>query len=175
MLISQNIVVEVHHLNESAESFIRGHREGLLSALSAGFFFILVGAIFVITPELFDNFQDFFRNFDILRVPNTDIHLPAPENPGIHSGVYSTAIQFSFIWGLFQIVILALRFIARSPLSKKAETVSNLFFWLGASYLISTFLNETTTVETWFVFWTAVIMLIGVSLIIRAIILATRM
>ncbi len=88
--------------------------------------------------------------------------------------LYSAVTQFSLIWGLFQIVILALRIVVDSPFSKKAETASNLVFWLGASYLISTLLNETTTVETWFVFWAEVIMLIGVSLIVRAIILAVR-
>jgi membrane protein YdbS with pleckstrin-like domain len=65
-----------------------------------------------------------------------------------------------------------LRFVVDSPFSKKAETVSNLVFWLGASYLISTFLIETTT---WFVFWAAIIMLSGVSLIVRAVVLEVRM
>jgi len=83
--------------------------------------------------------------------------------------------KFSFAMGLFQIVILLLRFIVRSQVGKKAETVSNLVFWLGASYLIRTLLIETTrfTATTgWFVFWAGIIMLIGASLIVRAIILA---
>lgn len=49
-----------------------------------------------------------------------------------------------------------------------------MVFWLGASYLVGTLLNETTMMEDWFVFWAAIIMLIGVSLIVRAIILAAR-
>jgi len=88
--------------------------------------------------------------------------------------LYSAVTHFSLIWGLFQIASLALRFVVGSPFSKKAETASNLVFWLGASYLISTLLNEMTTRTTWFVFWAEIIMLIGVSLIIRAIILAVR-
>ena len=175
MLTSQNTVVEVNKLNENSKGFSRRYKEGLFSAISAGFFFILIGAIFVTTPNLFDKIIDLFRDFDIVRVPNMEILLPAPASPGTHSLVYSAVTEFSFVWGLFQIVILALRFIAHSPLSKKAETVSGLVFWLGASFLISTFLNETTTVITWFVFWAAIMMLIGLSLIIRAIILAVRM
>lgn len=175
MLIPQNTAVEVNKLNESSKGFSRRYREVLFNAISAGVFFILVGAIFITTPNLFDKIIDFFRDFDIVRVPNMEILLLAPASPGTHLVVYSAATQFSFVWGLFQIVILALRFVARSPLSKKTETMSDLVFWLGASFLIRTFLNETTTATTWFVFWAGVIMLIGVSLIIRAIILAVRM
>lgn len=163
-------MVEVKELSESLR-----YREGVFSAISAGFFFILVGAIFVTTPNLFSKILDFFGELDIVRVPHTKIFLPAPEFPRAHSVVYSAVTQFSFVWGLFQIVILALRFFAGSPLSKKAETVSNLVFWLGASFLAYTFLNETTTATTWFAFWAGVIMLIGLSLIIRAVILAVRM
>jgi hypothetical protein len=164
-------------LNEGPEVLKPRHRESLLSAISAGFFFILVGAIFLITPNLFNNIITFFSNFGTVRVPNTQIYLPAPKypptSPSANSAVYSAVGQFSLIWGLFQIVILVLRFFARSPLNKKAETVSNFVFWLGASFLISTFLNEKTTTTTWFAFWTTIIMLIGASLIVRAVILAT--
>jgi hypothetical protein len=176
MFISQNTLVVVNELNESLKGFPRKYREGLFSAISAGFFFILVGAIFVTTPNFFDKILAFFNDFKIVSVPNTgNLVLPAPGSPSTHSVLYSAVTQFSLILGLFQIFILALRFVADSPFSKKAETASNLVFWLGASYLISTLLNETTTMTTWFVFWAEVIMLIGVSLIIRAIILAVRM
>lgn len=169
-------MVEVDELNESPKVFRPRYSEGVFSAVSAGFFFILVGAIFVITPNLFDKIEAFFRNFDVVSVPHTEnIFIPAPLFPDAHSVVYSAATQLSLIWGIFQISILAFRLVARSSLNKKAETISNMVFWLGTSYLISTFLNETTTMEMWFVFWTVIIMLIGVSLVIRAIILAARM
>jgi len=157
-------------LNESSKFSSSKYREGLFSAISAGFFFILVGTIFVTAPNLFDNIIAFFRGFDIVSVPHTgNLLLPAPVSPSAHSDVYSAVTKFSLIWGLYQIAILALRFIVHSPLSKKTETVSNLVFWLGASYLINTFLIETAT---WFVFWATIIMLVGFSLIGRAVILA---
>jgi hypothetical protein len=159
-------------LSESFKFSSFKFRESIFSAISAGFFFILVGAIFVTAPNLFDNFIAFFGDFEIVSVPNTEnLLLPAPVSPSTHSDVYSAVTKFSLIWGLYQIVILALRFIAYSPLSKKAETTSNIIFWLGASYLINTLLIETTT---WFVFWTTIIMLAGVSMIGRAVILAAR-
>jgi len=167
-------------LSESFERSSSRYQEGLISAISAGFFFVLVGAIFITTPNLFGKILDFFQDdWGLVRVPNLgSVFLPAPAHPLTHRVVYRAVEQFSLIWGLFQIVILALRFFARSPWGKRAETVSNIVFWLGASFLIRTFLIETirlpllSEVARWFVFWSGIIMLIGVSLIIRAIILA---
>ena len=165
MPISQNAMVEVDKLNQSPR-----YRESLFSAISVGFLFVLVGAIFVTTPNLFNEILDFFRDFDLVRVPyQPGWLLPAPAFPGRHPVVYSAAEQFSYALGLFQIAVLALRFVARSKWGKKAETVSNLVFWLGTGFLTRILLIETTK---WFVFWSGIIMLIGVSLVIRAIILA---
>ena len=158
-------IFEVGKLNQSPR-----YREGLFTAISVGFFFVLVGAIFATTPNLIDKISAFFRDFDLVRVPNQPGWLlPAPAFPGRHSTVYSTLEKFSFALGLFQIVVLALRIGVRSPWGKKAETVSNLVFWLGTGFLIRMLLVESTR---WFVFWAGIIMLIGVSLVIRAIILA---
>ena len=151
------------------------YREGLFSAVSAGFFFLLIGAIFVITPDLFQKTLDFFRNFDIVRVPNTEISLVAPTFPRTHQAVYKAVEQFSYAFGVFQLAILAIRFVAGSPWGKKAETASNFVFWIGSGYLIRTLLIETTrwsAMTAWFVFWSGIIMLLGLSLIVRAIILA---
>lgn len=167
-------------LSEGYEGFARRHREGLYGAISAGFFLLLIGVIFVITPNLSDRIIDFFNDLATVPVPRTGISLIAPAHIGSHSVLYMAAEQFCFALGLFQIVILALRFIARSPLRKKAETISNLIFWLGAGFLIrmsinemSGVFNETILRRTWFAFWAEVIMLVGFSLIIRAIVLAT--
>jgi hypothetical protein len=167
-------------LNESFEGFSRRHRDGLFSAISAGFFFILVGAIFLTTPNLYNQIINFFNDFGLVRVPNLgNVFLPAPLHPFslTNRAVYSAVEQFSYVWGLFQLVILALRFLFRSTLKKDAETVSNIVSWVGTGFLIRTFLIETirlsfiTGMTRWFVFWAAIIMLLGVSLIIRAIIL----
>ena len=165
-------------MNQSSERFSLRHREGLISAISAGVFLLLVGAIFLTTPNLFNEIIDFFSDFELVRVPNLgNLWLPAPAHPRAYSVVYLAVEQFSYTWGLFQLVILALRFLVRSPLNKDAETVSNIVFWAGTGFLTRTFLIETvrlpllTEMTRWFVFWSGIIMLIGVSLIIRAIIL----
>jgi hypothetical protein len=152
----------------------RRSRDGFISAISAGFFFVLVGILFIVTPDLFDSIVRFFQNFDIVQVPHftAGFVLPAPKNPWMHVTVYSAAAQFSLAWGLFLIGLLAVRIFANSPLRKKAENVSDIVYWLVASYLISIFLNDATTTVLWFAFWAAIIMLAGTTLIIRAAILA---
>jgi hypothetical protein len=147
-------------------------REGVLSAIGVGFFFVLAGTIFIMTPHLYDSFVTFLRSFDIVQVPNTQLSFFAPASPDVHTTVYAAVLQFSIVWSLFQIAFLMLRLVAHSPLAKKAETLSNVIFWIGASYLIYSMLNETTTIAIWFAFWSEILMLLGLSLVIRAMVLA---
>jgi hypothetical protein len=159
----------VYYLNESKKSApIFG--ESIITAISVGFFFLLVGIIFVITPNLLDKILDFFTGFELVDIKNSNWALPAPANPSSHLLVYEAAAQFSFALGAFQIVILALRFFVTSSWGKRSETVGNLVFWLGAGFLIQTFLLETPSY--WFIFCSTIIMLLGVSLIARAIVMA---
>ena len=150
----------------------RSHREGLFSAVSAGLFFVLVGMLFVTTPALFEKIVTFFDNLQIVSVPHTSIQMPAPTTPRLHAEVYSAVWQFSLIWALLQIGILVLRFLVGSQLEKKAETLSNVIFWLGSVFLIGRYLDYAATTATWFIFWTTILMLLGVSLVARATFLA---
>jgi len=150
------------------------HGESIVSAIGAGFFFILIGAIFVMTPNIFDRVVDFFKNFDVIKIPNTEVYLPAPKNPSMHLTVYNAIGTFCLVWGIFQIVLLALRFVFSSPYAKKAETVSSAVFWLGAYYLVINFLNNAPMLTEWFAFWSMILTWLGFSLIIRAIVLAAR-
>ncbi len=156
----------------------RGYGEGLFSAVSAGVFFVLVGAIFVYTfavldVNLFSEIVAFAQGFGLVSVPNTPIvRFPAPRFPSAHLPIYVAAGQFSLFWGIYQVAILAVRFVARSPVTRKAETASNVIYWFGASYLLSLFLTETVTRSAWFEFWAAILILVGVSMVVRAIILA---
>jgi hypothetical protein len=61
-----------------------------------------------------------------------------------------------------------------SPIRRTAETVGNLVFWLGTSYLVTTYLNESATINQWFVFWAGIIVFVGLSLIARGFVLLTR-
>lgn len=161
-------------MGKSGDNSPQRYGEGIFTAISVGFFLILIGAIFFTTPNFLGKVLAFFRNFDIVRVPHTEMFLPAPASTGAHSSVYSAVMRFCFAWGIFQIFVLAIRFVARSPLSKKAETVSGIVFWTGTGFLIRILLGEPMATVTWFVFWSGVLMLIGTSLVVRAIIFAIR-
>jgi len=156
------------------------YRESLIGAVSAGFFLVVVGALFILTPGLFGRTIDFFESFEFAPIPRTAISWFAPANPLSSSNriVYTAVEQFCYAFGVFHVVILALRFAARSATSKKADTVGNLIFWIGAGYLVRRLLLEPTiwtTLTTWYIFWAALIALCGVTLIVRAIILAATM
>lgn len=153
------------------------YREGLLGAVSVGFFFLLVGGIFAATPNLYEATRTFFNDFQTVSVPHmTNVTLPAPKFSGIYLTEYTTVFtavwEFCLIWGVFQISILALRFVVRSSTRKEAQAAGNVAFWLGASYLVTVLLNEQATTNKWFEFWALIIVLLGISLIVRSIVRA---
>ena len=161
-------MTEVNYLSKSKET-PRQHQEGLFTAISIGFFLLLAGTLFVINPNLFGNTIDFFKDFKLVDVPHTNIIFPAPESPQLHLTVYQAARQFSIALGVFQVVILALRFIIPSSWGKRSEAVGSLVYWVGTSFLIQYFLVESMQ---WFVFWSTIIILAGVSIIARAVVMA---
>lgn len=164
-------------MNKDSREYVHGHYEGLLSAVSAGFFLILVGTLFITTPSLLDKVVTFLSHFHVVQVGSTNMYVPAPEHLGDHLNVYLAAREFSLVWGVFLIAMLGARFLLGSSLRRKAQNVGDIVFWLGATYLIQIFLVAPTqtfsiNVTQWFEFWAAVIMVIGISLIARAIFLA---
>ena len=150
--------------------------ETIIGVISAGTVLILIGAVYVsaLPTSLWEKTLDFFGSFTGVQVPGTTITLPAPTQLGTHTVVYNAAFQFCIGIAILQIIVLALRLLWRSPLDKTSETVGNLVFWFGACYLVPTFLNSNTTPTTWFAYWAAIIILIGVSLIARAIVYLTK-
>jgi hypothetical protein len=152
----------------------RGRGDGLLSAFVVGAVFIALAIIFVGTPNILNDIGKFFGDFTVKQVPSTTIFLPAPAHPADHAELYGALVQFSLGLGILQILILALRLVLGSPIRRTAETVGNLVFWFGAVYLISAFLNSATTLELWFMFWAALLVILGVSLIARGLVLFAK-
>ncbi|WXG44671.1 MAG: hypothetical protein WED04_11670 [Promethearchaeati archaeon SRVP18_Atabeyarchaeia-1] len=146
--------------------------EWIFAVVGLFFFFTLASTIFSTLPTLSSDLQTFFLNFTLAIVPNTDMKLPAPSNPGLYTNIYAAGGLFCLGWGFFAILMLVVRVIARSPPWKTAEEFSSMVWWFGAWYLVGVLLTATATLTTWFLFWAAIVMLLGGSLIIRAIILA---
>ena len=157
-------MVEVNCLNNTNTP--RKPQEGLFTAVSIGFCLLLAGAIFVITPNLFGEILDFLGDFSVVDIPNTEIIFLGPEYPRMHLTVYEAAWQFSIASALFYVVMLVLRFVFPSSRGKRTETVGNIVYWAGASYLTQLLLIESTQ---WFPFWAAIIIVAGISFIVRAV------
>ena len=172
----QQISERGRRMNEKPSVLTRSHKaqEGLLSAIAVGFVFILIGIIYITTSGLWDSVVAFFGNLETTVVPGTDIYLPIPINPSTHTVLYGALFHLCLGLGVLQIIILALRFALGSSISNTAETVGNLLFWFGAAYLVNTYLNQTTNVNTWFIFWTWMLIISGLSLIARALVLLAR-
>jgi hypothetical protein len=163
-------VIEERELTEntSRSTYRHGYGEGIIGAISVGAFFVLLGLVFLINNGLWGAITSFFNDFTNLPVSGTSVFLPAPADPAAHALVYLAAAQLALGLGILQILILGLRFIFHSHARRWAQTIGSLVFWFGTSYLISIFLNDTTTVHLWFTFWAALLILGGVSLLIRA-------
>jgi hypothetical protein len=142
--------------------------EGLITALAVGGFFIILGLTFALTPGVSQQTNAFFSDLttQTYHLGSTTVNLPAPAHPAEHLGFYTTVMNFLLGVGILQIIILALRLMVHSRVRRIAETVGNLIFWLGAAVMANVLLLAGT-LTGWWQFWSALIVLIGVSLIAR--------
>ncbi|UCE95202.1 MAG: hypothetical protein JSV51_05555 [Candidatus Bathyarchaeota archaeon] len=136
--------------------------ENWFGLLSFGFFIMVFALFFIIVPNYGQEVVDFFGDFELQETAPL-IFLPAPQQH--HPVVYETIAKFCLIFGLFQIVIVVLRFALKSSLSRIAETISNIFLWLGAAYMFNLLFLE---VVEWFPFIGGIIAVAGFSLIARS-------
>lgn len=151
-------------------------REGLFTAIFVGAIFILIALVYFINlpTNLWQNIVDFFMSLTLVQVPGTPLYLPAPQNPGAYIGLYNAAFEFALGIGFLEVMILLLRVNFRSQVSRKAETIENIVFWLGSSYLVTTYLVKMTIPGEWFVFWAGIILIFGLALLARGFVLVAN-
>ena len=151
-------------------------KESLLTAIYIGSIFIVLAVIYIVhlPSSLWDRIVEFFMSLTLSPVPTTGIVLPAPSVPSAHGELYLAGFQFAIAIGVIEIVVLILRILLNSPVSRKAETIENIVFWLGSSYLIITYLANMTIAAEWFVFWAGIVLIFGLALLSRAFILLAK-
>jgi len=153
-------------------------KESLLTAIWIGAIFITLAAVYAVhlPSSLWDRLVNFFMSLTLVNVPSVGVPLPAPSNPSDFGNIelYNAGFQFAIAIGAIEIVILVIRILLHSPVSRKAETIENIVFWLGASFLISTYLLNITITAEWFVFWAGIILIFGFALVSRAIVLLVK-
>lgn len=170
----QNSIVECGEKSLIAQSPAEKKKERALSAVFIGSIFILIAIVYIInlSQNLWGSTVNFFSTFVLAQVPGVNgLTLPAPINPAIYTNLYIVAFQFAIGVGILEIIVLLLRVRFRSPVNRKAETIGNLVFWLGTSYLILSYLVNLTIQSEWFVFWTGIVLIAGLSFVARAFVL----
>ncbi len=160
----------------TGHGFTEKGKENLLTAVYVGSLFIILAVVYIshLPSSLWNQVIDFFTSLTLAPVPGTGIALPAPVNPAAHTELYMAGFQFAIAVGALEVAILLLRVFWHSPVSRKAETIENLVFWLLASYLTVTYLVNMTIAAEWFVFWAGVILIFGLALVARAFILLAK-
>jgi hypothetical protein len=138
-------------------------KRDILGLASFGFFLLLIGVIWTVTPDFHQKIIDFFNDFKHTEEIFPNVSLPVPTGP--HPEVYTALAQFCFAFGLFQIVILVLRFFFREPVDRIAGTFSGIVFWLGVGF-VSNQLADGTIEWLGFLGW--LIVFIGLSLVVRS-------
>ncbi len=151
-------------------------KENLFSAIYIGGLLISAAVIYSshLPSSLWNKLVDFFLSLTLAPVPNTGISLPAPIDPAVHTELYTAGFQIAIAIGIIEIIILFLRVFLHSPVSRVAETIENIVFWLGASYLANTYLINMTISSEWFVFWAGVILIFGIALLARGFVLLSK-
>jgi len=131
---------------------------------------MLIGLLFVINTNLVDKIGSFFNDIKVVDVPHfPSVMLPQPADVGAHLTVYRAVEQFSLVWAVFLTTMLVIRFATESTTRKKAENVGDIVFWFGVAYMVQTWLIDKAK---WFEFWAWILMLLGISIVARAIVLA---
>ena len=151
-------------------------KESLFTAVFIGGVFIIIALVYYInlSANLWEGLINFFSTLTLAQVPATGISLPAPANPANFMNLYTAAFEFSLAIGILEIVLLMLRVVLHSPLSRVAETIENIVFSLGTSYLIITYLVNVTLTSEWFVFWAGIILIFGFALLSRGFVLLAK-
>ena len=137
-----------------------------LGLLSFGFFILLLGTIWIITPNLSKEVETFFTP-ENWRLRNVTENITFPEPERSYPIIYTAAMQFCFTFGAFQIAIFTLRFILHEPLGRIGETLSGMVFLFGAGFFLSMLANETVS---WFGFLAGLIVSVGLSIMVSGIV-----
>jgi hypothetical protein len=135
-----------------------------LGLLSFGFFVVILGTVWMLTPNLTDEAVDFAKDFHLQNV-TSNIALPEPQNN--HPVLYTAAMQFCFLFGISQIVILVLRFALHDSLDKKAGDTSGIAFWFSAGYFPSLLAIGSIG---WFGFIAGIVISVGLAIIVSSLV-----
>lgn len=124
----------------------RWFSEGIISAISVGLIFVILGLVFVINQNLGQKIVDFAKDFTTsVPISGSNVNLLIPGTVAAHTEVYLAAFQFALGIGILQILVLALRLTLGSRRRRTAQTVGNIVFWFGTAYMLNNLANISST------------------------------
>ena len=134
-------------------------------AISFGAFLILLAMFYMTMPNLQSEGWAFIQDFKPIQISQNFWWIEPSTN---HPVLYDAAALFCYLFGLVHVAVLALLFATKSSVRGKARTFSNIIFWLGAGYVFSILSSGALA---WIPFIGALIVLGGISIVIRSTIL----
>ena len=140
-------------------------RDDPVSGVSSGTFLILLALFYLMNPNLLDEVNSFFHDFKLVQISqNLWWFMPLNNHPVL----YNAASQFCYLFAMVHVVILVLRFAKSSPIRGKVKSLSSIIFWLGAGYVFGLISSGAIA---WLSFIAALIILLGISILVRSTIL----
>jgi hypothetical protein len=132
-----------------------------LGLLSFGFFLMLLGTVWVTNHNALTNEAKLFVKSENWHLKPLTGNLSLPEPTRTFPAIYTAAEQFCLVFGFFEIAILIVRFALHDRLSRKADAVSGIAFWLSTGYFLSLLLNQSIG---WFAFLAGIIVSAGIAI-----------
>ena len=137
-----------------------------ISTSSFGIFIALLGIMIISTPNIISEVRSFFEDWRQVNVgKNVQFAFPSSNHPVL----YNALAQFCIFFGIAQIGLLFVEFIQKLSIQRKAGTVREAVLWLGAGSLFYMLSSKSMGL---FQFGAMLIILIGVSLILRSVFVA---
>ena len=133
--------------------------------MSFGAFLILIAIVYLITPNLLGEARAFIHDLKPIQISQNFWSLEPSAN---HPVLYIAAQQFCYLFGFVQVIILGLTFAKKDSARQKARTFSGIIFWMGAGYVFGILSTGTLA---WVSFLGALVVLVGVSIVVRATVL----
>ena len=134
-----------------------------LGLANFGMFLLVVGFIFAVTPGLVDKFSNFFMDFTMEEIsPNIFLPLPRSSHPVLYNALY----QFSLIFAVLHLPILAGRYIVKDSIRRESDTISSVVFWFGITVIFYMLLVDSIQFRSLYVLFFIVL---GISLIVQGI------
>jgi len=135
-----------------------------IDIISFGFFILMVGMVWIISPKFHDEVTSFVNDFRFENLTG-NVGFPAPVNN--HPVLYTAIMQLCLVVGVFQIVILALRFLFHESVERKAGTISGMTFFFSAAFFLNMLAGGSIG---WFGFIAGLIISVGLTIIASSVV-----